>query len=62
MWISLTLDENGAADGDGGLRTDDGDDVLALLLVTDFLEKVFHDSDRAKIETNMLYGEIQKRG
>lgn len=37
--ISLSLDQDGAADGDGRLGADDGDDVLASLLVTDFLER-----------------------
>ena len=36
--ISLALDQNGAADGDGRLGADDGDHVLASLLVADFLK------------------------
>ena len=37
--LGVALDEDGAADGDGGLGADDRHDVLAPLLVADFLQK-----------------------
>jgi len=44
--ISLTFDQNGSAEGNGRLWADDGDDVLALLLVADFLvDDISGDAD-----------------
>ena len=36
--IGLTLDKDCSSDGSNGLRALDGDDILALLLVVDFLQ------------------------
>ena len=47
--IGFTLDKDCSSDGSNGLRALDGDDILALLLVVDFLQ-----DDKYKYKNQLL--------